>query len=295
LADQFRSNSSSKTDPVPYGKQTKQQQVLTPTLFFQARTNPGQHTLEACCSLQSVSSYDSMSLSLDPSIVSESTNNNNNNNNSITSCCADTSAGKEETRNHNRSSNKDHGEDAMTTNDSSARTPTATNALHRVNSYPKRTNNNPRQFHSYSYSMKQQPHQVKIKNPNKMYAVPCSGIKTVEKVSSLFRGYRIFFATGSRGSYELEFENKNGQDIVMAFLQATLPAERFVNLSSMTSGSTPSMDGASDNNSYLSSTLDVERLTERLAERENNETLSEKLRIRVGRMVSSMEESKCHW
>ena len=214
FANQFRSNSSSKSDPTPYGQ-------VDPMLFFQTRTHAG-HTLEACCSLNSVSSYDCDQDSLAPSIVSEKT-----------------PVGDMVQASQNRRNG-------------------AMNTAMNIN--------------------------MNANSRKKTYAVPCSSIKTVEKVSSLLRGYRVFFATGSRGSYELEFENKNGMDILLVFLQATLPAERFVNLCS------GSVDG-SDNASYLS-TLDVEKLTERLAEQENQETMSEKLKKSVGLMFSSIEDSK---
>jgi hypothetical protein len=226
FAHQFRSSSSSKNDPVPYGK-------VAPTLFFQARTIPG-NTLEACCSLQSVSSYDS----LDPSIASENV------------------LDKE-----------------PTTPDVSQKFTSSTVTYQHRNSH----NNLKCSDHSSNHNKRK-----------KTYSLPCSSIKTVEKVSSLFRGYRLFLVTATRGSYELEFENKNGQDIMMAFLQATLPPHSFVNFES--GGGSRSVD-ASDTASYLS-TLDVEKLTERLAERESEETMSERLKRSVGLMVSSIEESK---
>lgn len=217
LANKFRSSCRSKNDPVPYGQ-------VAPTLFFQTRTIPG-NTLEACCSLNSVSSYDS----LDPSLASDGL--------------------------LEKETNPDMA-DRFTS---------------RINTYPHRNSNN--------------------LNPDtrkrKTYSLPCSCINTVEKVSSLFRGHRLSFVTGTRGSYELEFENKNGQDIMMAFLQATLEPERFVNVDNCSK----SVD-ASDTASYLS-TLDVEKLTERLAEQESEETMTERLRRSVGRMVSGIEESKC--
>lgn len=207
LADQFRSNSISKADPTPYGK-------VSPVLVFQTRTYAGP-TLEACCSVHSVSSYDS----LDPSIVSET------------------------------STDRDPPTEDLT----------------------------PSQRVAFAYQQ--------AMPKKKTYTVPCDCIKTVEKVTSVFRGYRLFFATGSRGSYELEFENKNGMDIVISFLQAFLPAERFVNLT------TPSVDGAEDSVSHFS-VLDVEKLTERLAERQTKETMSERIRKGVGQMLSSIEECK---
>ncbi|CAB9501495.1 expressed unknown protein [Seminavis robusta] len=220
LANQFESNSSHKVDPIPFGKVAA---AVTPTLFFQTRTYGG-HTLEACCSLHSVSSYDS---SLDPSIVSDPIETNN----------TDPAVGS-----------------MMTT------------------------------------SQRRQSLGKQQKKRRKTFSVPCCSIKTVEKmVSSLFRGYRIFFVTGSRGSYELEFENKNGMDIMMAFLQATLPVERFIQSDGTAANNTSTDGGAGDDTSYIS-TLDVEKLTERIAERQHTETMSEKLRKGVGQMVSSIEE-----
>lgn len=218
----FRRSTGSHHSISSYGK-------VSPTLFFHTRTSPG-HTLETCCSLQSVSSYDSM----DPSV---------------------------------NSLDKDTTNPLDVSLSASQRSQRFTSS---TNTYPMRANL------SAEASTKRK----------KKYAVPCNGIIAVEKTASLFRGYRIVFTTdGTRGSYELEFENKNGMDIMMAFLQATLPPERFINADC---ASSPSKD-VSDSASYLSS-LDVEKLTERLAERETSETMSERLRRSVGQMVSSIEE-----
>lgn len=214
--------------------------IRGPTLFFNTRTHAG-HTLEACCSLQSVSSYDSSIM--EPSVSGEEGNEHN---------ATTTATTKEEAK-----------------KDAHIHTTTTTTPIAEM------------------MQAQQQLHRIK-----KSFSVPCSCIKTVEKMSYLlFRGYRICFITGSRGAFELEFENKNGRDIMMAFLQATLPGERFVHCGS---GSTAerSVDG-SDTASYLSA-LDLEKLTERLAaERQYNETMSEKLRNGVGKVVSRMEESEC--
>jgi hypothetical protein len=217
---QFRSNSLSKSDPTPNGK-------VAPLLVFQTRTYDGP-TLEACCSLQSVSSYDS----LDPSIVS----------------CSETT-----TATTTEQQQQDH-------------------------------------HHPLTASQQQQRQQATTMPRKKTYTVPCDCIKTVEKITTggvFQKGYRLFFATGSRGSYELEFENKNGMDIMISFLQAFLPAERFVNLTTTTTTASSVDDSAS----HLSM-LDVEKLTERLAERQTKETMSERIRNGLGQMLSSMEDCK---
>lgn len=95
--------------------------------------------------------------------------------------------------------------------------------------------------------------------------------------------------TESQGYFEIMLDNQNGQDVLFAFLMATLPKDRVVDGHVHRSRS-----GVSHHtHSTGSRSYDVEAFTaSRMAERLKGETISEKLRRKVGRMFSSFEESK---
>jgi hypothetical protein len=92
-----------------------------------------------------------------------------------------------------------------------------------------------------------------------------------------------------RVHYELTMENQNGQDMLQAFLKARLPKDRVVEAISQRTGSQLSKHSGST----TARSFDVEAFTAvRMAERMENETMSEKLRRKVVRVFSSFEESK---
>ncbi|KAL3937845.1 MAG: hypothetical protein SGBAC_007126 [Bacillariaceae sp.] len=113
-------------------------------------------------------------------------------------------------------------------------------------------------------------------------------IMIVEKKGQDLEGPTIDITTLSSGYYELTL-NENGRVILMAFLKANLPKERF-------RGGCTLQRTKSDVSKYSCSTLgnktlDVEALTSnKLAERIENETMSEKLGSKVGRAFSSILE-----
>jgi hypothetical protein len=91
--------------------------------------------------------------------------------------------------------------------------------------------------------------------------------------------------TMSHGYFEFTMLNRNGQEILLAFLKANLPNERIMGCSPR---SPSDMSYATSNAS-----VDVEAFTEnRMTERIKNETLSEKVRRKVGRAFASIEECK---
>jgi hypothetical protein len=100
--------------------------------------------------------------------------------------------------------------------------------------------------------------------------------------------HRTNITTMSNGFLEFTLENRNGQDVLLAFLKASLPKERVMEGSLQRSPS-----GFSLNTECSSRSVDVEAFTaSRIAERNQHESFSEKLRREVGRVVSSIEESK---
>jgi hypothetical protein len=117
-------------------------------------------------------------------------------------------------------------------------------------------------------------------------------ILIVEKKGQELSDPTIHITTVSSGYYEFTM-NENGRVILLAFLQANLPKERI-------RGGCTLQRTKSDVSKYSCSTtgnktLDVEALTSnKLAERIENETMSEKLGAKVGRAFSSIFESKFH-
>jgi hypothetical protein len=101
--------------------------------------------------------------------------------------------------------------------------------------------------------------------------------------------HRTNITTMSHGFFEFTLESRNGQEVLLAFLKASLPKERVMD------GQIPrSPSGFSQNTGSTGSrSFDVETFTaSRMKERLRRETFSEKVRRKVGRVVSSIEESK---
>jgi hypothetical protein len=96
--------------------------------------------------------------------------------------------------------------------------------------------------------------------------------------------------TISNGYFEFTMENRNGQDILLAFLRTTLPKDRVMEtMQNRTSSELSNRTGQSDS----AKSFDVEAFTaKRMSERIRSETISEKLRRKVVRVFSSFEESK---
>jgi hypothetical protein len=100
--------------------------------------------------------------------------------------------------------------------------------------------------------------------------------------------HTINLTTMSLGYYEFTM-NRNGQEILLAFLKANLPIERIMGCvprsrSDVSHGTT----STSGNKSF-----DVEALTSnKMTERIENETLSERVRRKVSRAFASIEDCK---
>jgi hypothetical protein len=118
--------------------------------------------------------------------------------------------------------------------------------------------------------------------------VPVSDIMVVDMYGN-GESHRTNITTMSFGFFEFTLESRNGQEVLLAFLKASLPKERVMEGSIPRSPSSFSQHTASTG----SKSFDVEAFTaSRMAERMSNESFSEKLRRKVGRVVSSFEESK---
>eukprot|EP00980_Cylindrotheca_fusiformis_P026944 scaffold18138_cov128-Cylindrotheca_fusiformis.AAC.10 len=100
------------------------------------------------------------------------------------------------------------------------------------------------------------------------------------------KSHTINLTTMSQGYYEFTM-NRNGQEILLAFLKANLPKDRIM-------GCVPrSRSDVSHNTSSTSGnkSFDVEKLTtNKMTERIENETLVEKVRRKVSRAFASLED-----
>mmetsp|Transcript_4241 Transcript_4241/g.10573 ORF Transcript_4241/g.10573 Transcript_4241/m.10573 type:complete len:449 (-) Transcript_4241:315-1661(-) len=100
---------------------------------------------------------------------------------------------------------------------------------------------------------------------------------------------RIYIITISNGVYAFTMESTNGRELLVAFLKANLPKERF---SDQGISRTPS-NGTHDT-SHSNRSFDVEAFTaKRMAERLKSESIGEKVQRRVHRLVTSFEELSC--
>jgi hypothetical protein len=101
--------------------------------------------------------------------------------------------------------------------------------------------------------------------------------------------HRTNITTMSHGFFEFTLESRNGQEVLLAFLKASLPKERVMD------GQIPRSPSGFSQNTHSSGSrgFDVEAFTaSRMAERIQHETFSEKVRRKVRHVVTSMEESK---
>jgi hypothetical protein len=123
----------------------------------------------------------------------------------------------------------------------------------------------------------------------KDFSVPVADIMVVDMFGQ-GDSHQCNITTLSHGFFELTMENRNGQDILMAFLNANLPKERVMGGTRKRTGTDCSIDTTSTGNA----SFDVEAFTAtRMTERIQSETMSEKLRRKVVRVFSSFEERKC--
>lgn len=120
----------------------------------------------------------------------------------------------------------------------------------------------------------------------KDFSVPVADIMVVDMFGS-GDSHQCNITTMSHGFFELTMENRNGQDILMAFLNANLPKERVMSGMRKRTGS----EISDDTKSTGTTSFDVEAFTAtRMTERIQSETMSEKLRRKVVRVFSSFEE-----
>lgn len=117
--------------------------------------------------------------------------------------------------------------------------------------------------------------------------IPVSDILVVDMVGDE-NSHVCNITTVSSGFYEFSLENRNGQDMLLAFLKNALPKERFMKGEIQPEERLVPEDTVSKDPSF-----DVEAFTAKnMTERIQNETISEKLRRKVGRVFSSFEESR---
>lgn len=127
---------------------------------------------------------------------------------------------------------------------------------------------------------KQQPPKPKSLG---IITIPIADIKVVDMYGA-GDSHRSNITTTSQGYFEFTLESRNGQEVLLAFLKANIPKERVMDgqAKSQASASTRSLES-----------FDVEAFTaSRMAERVESESFSEKLRRRVVKVVSSIEESE---
>ena len=140
----------------------------------------------------------------------------------------------------------------------------------------------------------QQPQQEQPKSlGTTVTTIPISDIMVVDMYGA-GESHRSNITTMSFGYFEFTLESRNGQDILLAFLKASVPEERVMD--GQPYGHQQGFAGISSSPSQTSAStrsFDVEAFTaSRIAERVESESFSEKLRRRVVKVVSSIEESK---
>lgn len=107
------------------------------------------------------------------------------------------------------------------------------------------------------------------------------------------RSHQCNLTTLSSGYFEFTMENRNGQDILLAFLTANLPKERVMETLMSRHRTGSELSSRTGQSERSGKSFDVEAFTaKRMSERVSNETISEKLRRKVVRVFSSFEESK---
>jgi len=131
--------------------------------------------------------------------------------------------------------------------------------------------------------------------PPVAYSIPLNNILVVETYNVRYGSplHKLTITTVSYGVFELNCNNSNGHDILLAFLQASLKPERII-------------DGGADDqqsqhptikqSSSTLSCIDIDGFTARFVRgRVENETWPEKISRRVGKVVSSLQEISVSW
>jgi hypothetical protein len=117
--------------------------------------------------------------------------------------------------------------------------------------------------------------------------IPISDIMVVDMYGD-GECHRTNITTMTNGYFEFTMENRNGQEVLLAFLRASLPKERIMDGPIRRSNS-----DLSQNTANTAKSFDVEAFTaSRMSERLQRESFSEKLRRKVGRVMSSLEEGE---
>jgi hypothetical protein len=130
-----------------------------------------------------------------------------------------------------------------------------------------------------------------------VYGLLISDIVVVETCNVRYgaAAHRIQVTTLSAGYFEFDCLSRNGHDILLAFLQASLPEERILDGRLAAGSSTPGIRHTSSGLSCLGDTddgdLDVDALTAaHLKGQAERETWMEKISRRTGKVVSSLSE-----
>lgn len=120
------------------------------------------------------------------------------------------------------------------------------------------------------------------------YSIPIADILVVETYNVRYGSpvHKLKITTISYGVFDFHCNNSNGHDILMAFLQASLPPERIVD------GSVPDpMYPCISRTASSLSCMDVDRFTaQHVQGHVESETWPEKISRRVGKVVSSLQE-----
>jgi hypothetical protein len=123
------------------------------------------------------------------------------------------------------------------------------------------------------------------------YSVPINDIVVVEtcNVRNKSSTHRIQVTTLSLGYFDFDCVSRNGHDILLAFLQASVPADRI--LDGLVTDGAPGIRLTSSSASCLDMDLDVDALTaQHLKGQVERETWLEKMSRRTGKVVSSLSE-----
>lgn len=150
--------------------------------------------------------------------------------------------------------------------------------VQRTNSH--RSSSRPRQ----RISSTQSPNVTAPPNVLGDVTIPLADIMVVDMFGQ-GNSHQCNLTTLSHGYFELTMDNRNGQDILLAFLNASLPKNRVMGYKRTAS--------ELSNRSSGTRSFDVEAFTAtRMSERLKSETMSEKLRRKVVRVFSSFEDRK---
>jgi hypothetical protein len=116
--------------------------------------------------------------------------------------------------------------------------------------------------------------------PPKSYTIPMTEIVVVDSVGTHSNNYPVLVTTQSMGYWEFSFFTSNAHDVFLAFLTNALSPERVLR-----SCNTPVDAG--------SKSFDVETLTaQRMQQRVQGETLTERVRRKVNFIANRLDECK---